>query len=376
MPTVGPEPTTDMTNKMITLALGLLFLGGLGLIFSGQINLENRSVAAVGSIFSPDTPLRVGVILPLTGDFSSFGTEVRRGVELGVDAAVKNGYHIDAIYEDAKSDFGAGPLSATHKVLTVDDADIGLTMVTEQAKPIIPVFDQHKIPLLVVWDSNKALTEAGVSVFSSGFSTEGAGEQMAEYAYSELGLRRIAILQHKDAWAEVIAPAFAQKFQSLGGTIVLDEKVDLSVTDYRTIIARIKQTNADGTYFPLIPPTNAQFIIQARQYSLPGALLTADAFQLDVIRQLGDVGNGIYYTNIHTNMADELARLYQAKFGEEAHDVAFVSMGYDGIAKIIEAANIRESLMEGMLEVFGPSRSADKIEKVFKIVEGKPVEVE
>ena len=277
--------------------------------------------------------------------------------------------------EDAKSDFGRGPVSAANKLFTVNNVDAVITLITEQAKPVIPLFEQHKVPLLIAWDSNKFIEQAGPYVFASGFSTEKAGEAAATYAYKNLGLRNVAVIQHQEAWSDIIAPSFAEKFVSLGGKIAYKESVGLETTDYRTSISKIKAAEPDGTYFALVPPTNAQFIIQARQFKLPGELLTGDALFQSVIDETGDGANGIYFTNTYTTEGEMLTELYKTKYGTNPNDVTTVSMGYDALMKLAESQQKNTDLYEGMLSVFGPTRSSERIEKIYQIKNGVPVEV-
>lgn len=359
-----------MKNSLWIGAAGLLIGATLGYSY---VHYEN---ARLGAAAGTSTSLRLGAVLPLTGDYASLGEEVRRGVELGVNEANKNGLQIQATFEDAKSDFGTGPVSAANKLLNANGIDLGLTMIVEEAKPIIPLFTAHKVPLLVVWDSNKFLEQSGDYVFSTGFSTEKAGEAMAAYAFNALHVKRIAVIRHQDAWADVITPAFIQKYESLGGIVIYDETVSIDTTDYRTVISKIKASNADGVYFPLVPPTNAQFVIQAKQYGLKGPLMTGDAFIQDVVSQVGGAAEGIYYTNTYTDTKEALTALYTKKYGSAPKDVTLVSMGYDGVMHAAQAMhNNSSSLHQALLELFGPNRALERVEKIVVIHNGQPVPV-
>jgi len=320
--------------------------------------------------------IKIGAILPLSGNLAFFGEEIKKGVDLAVDELKREGVDIQVIYEDDQSLSPRATANAANKLLNIDKIDVGLTMLVEESRPIAPIFNDKKIPLLVLWDSNKFIKESGEYLFSNGFSTEMAGRVMAEYARKSLGLRKIAILEHIDPWAEIIAKSFKDNFKEMGGSVVYDEKIPADTTDYRTSILKIKKLNPDGVYFPMVPMNSVRFLTQSDQLGLKSVFLTGDGFIQDVIDKSGDSSEGVYFTNIFTANPDDIASKYQAVYGKNPLDITLVSFGYDGVLKISEAyKKSKKSIKGGMDMVFGENRSADKVEKIFKVVNGVAVEV-
>lgn len=322
-----------------------------------------------------EEPIKIGVILPLTGDLAVVGEEVKSGMMIAEAEAQEAGVNLEIIYED---DAFAPRLStnAATKLINIDKVDAVITGIIEEAKPIIPLFNESGVPLLVVWDSNEFLKTVGPTIYSIGFSTEKTGERMAEYAYQQLGLGRIAILGHNDTWAEVITPAFQNKFESLGGEVVLTEFLAIDTSDYRTSIAKIKQLKPDGVYFPMVPPKSAQFLIQADQMGLEATLLTGDPLIQDVINEAGPAAEGIYFTNIYVDDAAEITAKYKKVHQRDPLDPALASFGYDGIQTLLEAWKKTGDMKSGLVEFFGGTNFIDRIEKVFKVTNGQPVEVQ
>ena len=319
--------------------------------------------------------IKIGAVLPLSGDFAIIGSEIQRGIELAQDELKSDGFTPEVIYEDDKSLDPATAVSAARKLTAVDNVDVALTAIVESARPIGPVFAEAQTPLLVTWDSNEFIRETGEYTFSTGFSTEKAGEKMAAHAYRELGLRRVAVISHLDPWAEVIAPSFMEHFKSLGGEIVLSRTTQVTETDYRAFIAQAKALGTDGVYFALIPPTNAEFITQTVELELDATLLTGDALLVDVIDAVGAAADGIYYTNFYTDQAEELTEKYVAAYSEQPGDIALVSFGYDGFMALRDAALDRKAadITEALQSKLGPTRSADRVERIYQVQNGVPV---
>lgn len=333
--------------------------------------------------------IKIGSILPLSGDFALLGEEIRRGAEIAVEEAHAAGLDVVYISEDDRLE-PTGAANTANKLVRVDKVDAVFTGVVQEAKPITPIFSENKIPLLVTWDSNEFLKQAGEYIFSIGFSTEAAGKRMATYAYKELGLRDIAIINHIDEWSELISDSFSEVFRLLGGKIVMREKTQITEKDYRTNLTKVKQLNPDGIYFPMLPLAKGPFLIQTKQLGLKSALLTGDGLLQDEIDFAGVAAEGVYLTNIFSENSDELGKKYKAKYNADPADIVFVSFGYDGVNTILQGYKIaseqnltlRDALAKvnfqgtGSVINMNGANYSEREEKVYKVSDGKPIPVE
>lgn len=322
---------------------------------------------------NPGESIKVGVILPLTGDLAALGQETQKGIELGIKEAKEKGIQIDVVYGDDKSNFGIDTASEAYKLANIDKVDVVLTLFVEESKPITPILSKSKTPLLVLWDSNEFITEAGPYVFSNGFSTEKAAIKIANYAFKNLGKRKIAILGHIDPWAEISIKSFKEEFTSLGGEIIYEDTVSITTKDYRSNIAKIKQSDFDSIYFPLIPPTSTQFLTQVKQLGIQTTLLTGDLIP-SVVDDAKTSAEGIYTTNIFTSEDSILNTKYKDMYHTEITDSTLVSFGYDGIDAVLKAKEKSSTnLTKGFSILYGEKRSADKEERLYQVQNGKQI---
>ena len=329
-----------------------------------------------GCVKKDGKEIKIGAILPLTGDLAFLGEEIRKGIDIAVEEVRQEGLSLKVFYEDDQSLSPVAAVNAANKLIKSDKINIGLTMLVEESRPIAPIFNKEEVPLLVLWDSNRFIKESGVYIFSNGFSTEKAGETMARFAYARLGLRKIAIVKHVDPWAEIITESFSTEFKDLGGAIDFNETLQLGEKDYRTVITKLKNKEPDGVYLALLPPHSALFLIQAKEARIRVPLLTGDALIQDVIKTAGESAEGVYFTNIYTeqSIATALTEKYKKKYKNESLDISLASFGYDGITKVVEASKFNKSLQENFIFIFGKNRSADRIEKIYQVNKGKPIE--
>ena len=337
-------------------------------------------------LVSTNNPLVIGAILPLSGDFGALGEEVNKGALIAINEAKAEFPDITFISEDDQ--FSAKSMvAAAQKLISTDGISAAFTMAVQEAKPIAPVFNKAKIPLLVSWDSNEFIKTGGDSLYSIGFSTEGAGEKMAEYAYAKLGIKKVALIYHIDEWANLITGAFRAKFKALGGVVVLDEQTIVGTKDYRTLIARAKVAGADAIYFPMVPSANSIFASQARELKFTGVFLNGDGFIQSEIDAAGLAAEGIYFTNVYGERLSVLAEKYKQKYGVDSGDIIFASFGYDAVNTLIAAyriarqsdISITKALKRVDIEGIGARimmngmRYSERQEKMYKVVNGVPV---
>ncbi len=269
------------------------------------------SCSKTGAVVA-DEPIKIGVIVPLIGPFAPLGTEFQRGVQLAFEEATSQGLSVKVLYEDDIRITPSAVVAAGNKLINVDTVDVGITMIIEESKPVASMFEGAQTPLIVMWDANEHIKESGEYLYSTGFSTELAGQDVADLAFDQ-GLRRIAILRHLEPWAQVIAPAFTERFQNLGGTIVLDEDLPMDTVDFRTTILKIPE--ADGVFFAMFPTYSNNFVTQVRQFREELVLFTGDAFTMDMIEAAGPAAEGVFLANVHAEQATILTEKYKERFG-------------------------------------------------------------
>ena len=364
-------------KKSLWITLAIVVAVGIGIYLYSQ---KQRSSSEL---------IKIGAILPLSGDFAVFGEAINRGAMLAVDEAKQQGFNIQYISEDDHSN-AVGSTNAANKLVRTDNVDAAITATVQEVKPVAPIFESANIPLLATWDSNKYIKTAGKNIFTIGFSTEGAGEKMAVYARNSLKLSRVSVLAQKDEWSQLIASAFEAKFKELGGSVVVSEKLSPTQKDFRTVLAKIKSGGTEGIYFPFLPNTIAPFIKQADELGLNTIMMTGDSISPDEVTQAGSPAENLYFTNLYADNIKSLTDKYKAKYGKDPADMTFVSFGYDGVKTLLAASEISKkdkiSMSDAIRKVniqgldrsikFDGKQYAEKLEHLYKVTSGEFVEVE
>lgn len=340
------------------------------------------SIFFVANSFAESTVpevIKVGALLSLSGDYAPYGSEIAKGIELAALHPSTDACKLKFSFQDIGSFSAAGAASASQRALTIDKVDLGVVMGIDETDGIAPIFTKAKRPMLVLWDSVANMSKRGPLVFSNGFATDITGKIMADFANENLKARRIAIVTNNNSWSVTTTHSFEVEARRLGQDIIFNESVDVNISDFRSIIAKIKLLNPDATYIPLAVPANAgAFVKQARELQLKGEILAVESYTGDALKVSGvDAAEGVYLTWIYSDSVPEVLKLYKERYNSEPFDPATTAVGYDGVRKLEEVCERKRekevTLLQTMKDIFGPEQRVIRSEKVFQIKGGKMV---
>src|SRR5207247_6352492 len=74
------------------------------------------------------------------------------------------------------------------------------------------------------------------------------GPAMADYAYKELNIKKIAVLSDSTVFGKGIADAFQQQYKKNGGDYMRKDFDPASATDFRSFLNAFKDFGAQGLY--------------------------------------------------------------------------------------------------------------------------------
>lgn len=368
-----------MQKSLIACALTLIWL------ISGQ----------VGSQALKKSSLRIGVILPLTGDIAMYANAFREGIELAQaeinSSGGVNGSPIEIILEDDRASTTLSH-TATQKFLAVDRISAAIVSSYPDAVVGAPEYERAKVPVVVLWDASPEIDNLGEYVFSIGPWIPSAGQVAAQFARQKLGLGRAAIININSAWSIGVSKYFREEFERLGGAVVSQSELNPENTDFRSVLVKVKSLGPDFLYSPL-DYNLVPFYRQVRQVGFAGQVLTSDIIAKEHISQDPAAFEGIYQTSIEDPASDEyktLAKTYRDVFAKEINLPWFVATGYDGLRMLALALDRGHSdperAKDEMYRIqgyrgacreysFSSSGSAGQREKMYQIMGGRFISV-
>lgn len=217
-------------------------------------------------------PVKLGVVVPLTGDGASYGIPIRRAGELAVEeinaAGGIAGAPLEVVWEDGKCDAKEGT-AAAQKLINVDQVKVIFGGVcSSETLAMAPLAEAAKVLIVSPSATSPDLTAAGDFVFRTAPSDAAAGSVAAEYAYAKMGAKKAAVISQTTDYAQGLRKVFTARLAALGGTIVADETYNNGDTDFRTQILKIKSGAPDVIY--ILPQSQASGVLILKQLKANG----------------------------------------------------------------------------------------------------------
>jgi len=305
---------------------------------------------------APKGDIKIGALLPLTGDGASYGEAISGAVNLAVDAVNAKGgiggRKLVVIYEDTQINPEMA-VSAARKLIDVDKVSVIVgPLSSTEAMAVAPIAEQNKVILISPSATSSDFSRAGDYVFRTIVSDVYDGTAMADYA-SGKGYKKVGVVYQNDAGPKGVADAFIAKFKLLGGEVPYSDGAAPGAKDYRTQIARLKAANVDAVYFALYLKESESFVRQVRELKLDKQLLTHQLIDDPVVLgRLGKAADGIIFTS--PKLTPETGNpgvkafyaLYKAKFGKDP--LQFTANSYDAAMLIIKAIEAKAPAADGI----------------------------
>ncbi|MBN2131468.1 MAG: ABC transporter substrate-binding protein [Sedimentisphaerales bacterium] len=291
-----------------------------------------------------EASVKMGAILPLTGEGASYGERAKRGIELAVEelnaAGGLLGKPVSIDFQDDRNDKKEA-VSIMTKFATIDKVPVVFGSAGSSVSlAIAPLANRYKVVLISPISSSSQLsTEGGPYFFRTCPADDLQAEVLANWVINS-GAKQVAIVYTNNSWGKPLAEGFQSKFEAPGGKVLSSDGVAEGSTDFRTIITKLKGlTGLDAVVSPTYPKEGAAFVRQARELGLNVPLFGGDNWgSPEFLTIAGEAAEGVFYTAPSDSKSPEYAAFaerYKAKYDEEP-DV-FGAYSYDAANAIFKA---------------------------------------
>jgi len=213
--------------------------------------------------------INIGVIMPLTGPVAEPGNNTLRGIVTAVEQFNSlNNKQINLIVEDSRSTSRDG-VNALNKLISIDKTKIVIgDIMSSVVLASAPIAERNKVVYFTPGGSNPEIREAGDYIFRDYLSDDFDGKVMAQYVKAVLNKDKVAIISVNNDYGVGIENAFISSFEKLGGNITLVERHLPGQSDFRNIILKIKNSNADVLYIASLPRESGLLIRQLKELNV------------------------------------------------------------------------------------------------------------
>lgn len=289
--------------------------------------------------------VRIGVLLPLSGDAAAWGVSMKEGIDLALDERnEKRGQGKLAVglsYEDDRGSPRDG-LSAIQKLADADQVKALLGVANSSvALAVIPVINERHILFVSGGASSPKLSGASRYFFRTWPSDLAEAVAMAHYI-KDKGTESVGLLYINNEYGVGLRDPFKSNFEQLGGKIASEQTFPQEATDFRGALLAIQKGAPQAIYLVGNPREMARCLKQAKDMGIKTAFFSTSAFRdPEVLKIAGTAADGVVFTDASFDPNSpypetrEFIRRFHSKYGRDPGMLAVT--GYDSFRVMTQA---------------------------------------
>lgn len=366
-------------KKFIFISIALIF------------NLPFINLSSFNSLAFAESPLRVGVILPLTGDAAFWGDNTKKGIELALrDLKEKESNTLLSVryLDDQCSPKEA--VSAFRNLVDIDHVSIIFgPACSSSTAALVPLAEREKVLIVAFSESDQIRT--GPYVLRLWVPNGAQGRLLAHYAYKQ-GLQKISILSVQNAFGAALSKAFKEEFIKLGGKIMGHNEYLLDSYSFRSELSKLKASKPDGIFFASYIADGSAIVREIKQLGISAKLLGPSTINSpEFYSAVGNAAEGLVFADLADVTSEEFRARWSKEFGAVYPGIQSGAPLFYDLTTILgriyrenlqDLSNVQEQLrrlnyssgVSGGLQ-FTKSGDLDRQHLLFEIKGGRPKEI-
>jgi branched-chain amino acid transport system substrate-binding protein len=329
------------------------------------------AVAPVVGAQGTNDPVRLGVMLPLTGPAALAGSSILEGIRFAADEAnAKGGVNGRKVQLFVENDEGSSTkgVTAVRKLVESDKVvAISGTYVSAVALAASKVAREFKVPMVSAGSTSSNVTDANTSgdpwFFRAFPGSDEQAEQSARDIVKKLNAKKVALIQENSIYGSSLAEQMKKVIPQYGGQIVGVETYNPDERDFYSVLTKIRTRQPEAIYIAGLMDAGAQIIKQSREAGLKAELVGSGSMMSDKLIELaGPASEGFAVSSMfEPSTPNKVGQAFAASWRQKMKkdpDV-YSALGYDSMHLLIEAARrapkvdgaSMQSTLKGMKDV-------------------------
>lgn len=239
-----------------------------------------------------------GVLAPLTGEYSRYGQAMKWGIDIAVDDINRDSsaLQVKVKYQDDK--------------FAAKDAIDGFNYFKQKRMPLIfgpagsgiskllaPLANDAQIVLLSSISTADSLKYAGDYYFRNVSPNSDQAITIIDYIRNDLQLKKVGVLYENNEYGLNMQSVFKKRFSEPDEQIVFNEPYEENQTDFKNVIAKIRNSSFDIVFIPGTTKGIALLVKQLREQGVKQPVITGDGgYGWEITDIAGKNANGLYCT--------------------------------------------------------------------------------
>ncbi len=289
--------------------------------------------------------IRIGVIVPLSGNLSPLGSSTLEGIEYRVEqinaAGGIDGRMLTLKVEDNRGDQSQS-ISAFKKLTGLGGVTAVIGPITStNALAVANPVTQAGVPTVTPTATNDQVAPASPFLFRACFKDSFQGEVVAQYALGQGITSAATMTELSSDYSIGLVRSFMQAFRKGGGTIAAEVSYQEKDTEFGPQLSQIKESGAKLVFVPGYPGEVPLILKQAKVMGLAATFCGADGWDhQDIIQQSGDQIVGAFFSGAFSpedqrEIVQNFVTAMTARTGTEPG--SFEALGADSVTLIVEA---------------------------------------
>ena len=259
------------------------------------------AVIGLAWLGSASAEILIATAGPMTGQYASFGEQMRRGAELAVADINAAGGVLGQKLKLTIGDDACDPKQAVavaNKFVSQGVAFVAGHFCSGSSIPASKVYEEEDILQMSPASTNPKLTdEGGYNVFRVCGRDDQQGIVAGEFLAKKFKGKRIAILHDKTAYGKGLADETKKELNNQGVKEAMYEAYTAGEKDYSALVSKMKSQGIDVMYLGGYHTEAGLMIRQAREQGYGVQLVSGDALVTDEFWKItGPAGEGTLMT--------------------------------------------------------------------------------
>jgi branched-chain amino acid transport system substrate-binding protein len=241
--------------------------------------------------------IRIGAMLPLTGDAAAWGKQARDAIELATAQfnAPRTAVRILVDYQDTKAEPKEAVVAANFLIFDRKVAAIIGDMTSASTLAAAPLCERNKVVLLSPVASSPLISGAGEYIYRIWPSDVFEAEFTADWLMAH-GFKKAAVVYLTDDFGVPLKDTFRSKYEKKGGQVVFQEGYAKGTSDFRPIILKLRRHKPTVLYLVSHYADAAQFAKRSKEqaFDIP-TIGTADLMNEEFLHQAGSAAEGFQF---------------------------------------------------------------------------------